>query len=513
MATIIKAADRAALRKWEGFLDGFLSTVVVTDTETPEEQKKRIAKLEKNFEEWKKYYFPQYCYAPPAPFHIKASKRILKSKEWYECRAWTREAAKDVVTMMETIYQVVKGIKKSIILVSNSYDNAEKLLAPYKLTLENNERIINDYGLQKQPGNWTSGDFITLKGASFIAVGIGQSPRGTRNEAVRPDKIIVSDVETDKDVRNPEIVKQNWEWIEDALIPTRGVSKPLQIIFLNNIIAKDCCMVRAMKKADHAEIINLVDKNGNSTWPEKNKPEHIARIRRIMSTRAFQKEYMNNPLTEGKVFKKMVWGKVPALSRFKRLIVYADPSNSNKDRTQVKTKGVSYKALFLMGELDGYFYVIHGYLDQVPIATFVNWFFDIRKRINKNHQINFHIENNSLQNPFYEQVFKPLFFSVGKERGFIPVTPDERQKPDKFVRIEGNLEPLNRDGQLILNEKEKENPHFQELEEQFLLVDEKLSSAADGPDCVEGGYFILNGNTNEAIEQISITGRGASKKY
>ena len=513
MATIIKAADRAALRKWEGFLDGFLSTVVVTDTETPEEQKKRIKKLEGNFEEWKKYYFPQYCYAPPAPFHIRASKRVLKNEEWYECRAWTREAAKDVVTMMETIYQVVRGIKKSVILVSNSYDNAEKLLAPYKLTLENNERIINDYGLQKQPGNWTSGDFITLKGTSFVAVGIGQSPRGTRNEAVRPDKIIVSDAETDKDVRNPEIVKQNWEWIEDALIPTRSVSKQLQIIFLNNIIAKDCVMVRAMKKADHAEIINLVDKNGNSTWPEKNKPEHIARIRRMISTRAFQKEYMNNPVTEGKVFKKMVWGKVPRLSSFKRLIAYADPATSNKDRSQAKSKGTSYKSLFLLGELKGYFYVIFGYLDQVSNAEFVSWFFDLRDRVPKNMQLNFYIENNSLQDPFYEQVFKPLFFSIGKQRGFIPITPDTRSKPDKFVRIEGNLEPLNNNGQLILNEKEKENPHFQTLEDQFLLVDEKLSSAADGPDCVEGGYFILNTKADQAIENIVITGRTASKKY
>ena len=65
-------------------------------------------------------------------------------------------------------------------------------------------------------------------------------------------------------------------------------------------------------------------------------------------------------------------------------------------------------------------------------------------------------------------------------------------KPDKFSRIEGNLEPLNRLGNLVLNEAERGNPHMKRLEEQFLLVNPRLSAPADGPDCIEGGVWIIN---------------------
>jgi hypothetical protein len=70
--------------------------------------------------------------------------------------------------------------------------------------------------------------------------------------------------------------------------------------------------------------------------------------------------------------------------------------------------------------------------------------------------------------------------------------PDKRSKPDKFTRIEGNLEPLNRAGKLIFNEAEKGNPHMMRLEQQFLAVEPKLSACADGPDAVEGGKWVID---------------------
>ena len=92
-----------------------------------------------------KYYFPKYCSAPPASFHKRASQRILNNPEWYESRVWARELAKDALCMMETLYQTLTGIKKNILLISNSYDKAVELITPYKINLEKNERIINDY--------------------------------------------------------------------------------------------------------------------------------------------------------------------------------------------------------------------------------------------------------------------------------------------------------------------------------------------------------------------------------
>lgn len=119
-------------------------------------------------------------------------------------------------------------------------------------------------------------------------------------------------------------------------------------------------------------------------------------------------------------------------------------------------------------------------------------FYTVNKIFPENIQLYNFIENNTLQNPFYEQVFKPLFNEKAKSEGYLNIVPDERNKPDKFSRIEGNLEPINREGKLILNRDKQDNPHFKRLEEQFLLITPKLPAPADGPDCVEGGVWKIN---------------------
>lgn len=480
--------DRQALRNWDSYYESFLATVSAEYNETEADKKKRIAKLEADFEEWKLYYFPKYCYAPSAAFHKKAARRELNNPEWYEVRPWARELSKDVVEMMVTLFQILTGVKSNIIFISNSWDKAAELLEPYRINLEKNERIINDYGIQMMPGSWTYGDFVTAKGVSFLAVGAGQSPRGSRNEEIRPDKVIVSDIDTDEDVRNPEIVKKRWEWFEKAVYPTRSVSKPFQVIFLGNIIAKNCCIAKASEKADKVDIVNLEDEKGNSTWPEKNTKEHIARIKSKISTAAYQAEYMNNPVTEGSTFKEMRWDVVPPLHKFKYLVAYGDPAPSNREN-----KNNCFKFAGLLGELDGKFYVITCFLEHVVNEKFIEWFYLLEDYVKEKSQIFKYVENNSLQDPFYEQVLQPLILEMGKKRShYVFLTPDERKKPDKYSRIEGNLEPLNRQGNLILNIAEKNNPHMKRLEEQFLMVNPQLNAPSDGPDGVEGGVWILN---------------------
>ncbi|MHC1780050.1 MAG: hypothetical protein AB9922_07410 [Bacteroidales bacterium] len=483
----IQTTDRQAKINWDGYYNNFLSSVNADLTESESDRKKRMKRLESDFEEWKKYYFPKYCSSPAAPFHKKGSKRILDNPEWYESRVWARELAKDVVCMFETLHQVLTKVKSNIIFISNSWDKAAELLEPYRIELTRNERIINDYGTQMMPGSWTYGDFVTTQGVAFLAIGADQSPRGSRQENIRPDKVIVSDIDTDQDVLNPDIIEKRWKWFEKAVFPTRAVNKPFQVIFLGNLIAKDCCVARAMQKADYVDIVNLEDKNGNSSWPEKNSLADIARIRSKISTAAYMCEYMNTPLTEGSVFKQMTWGKVPPLNRFKFLVAYGDPSPSNS-----KNKKGSQKSSFVIGFFEGKYYVITGFLDHATNAQFVEWFFAIRDFVGDKTQVYNYIENNTLQNPFYEQVLMPLFAELRDVKGYIGITPDERNKPEKFSRIEGNLEPLNRNGLLILNEAEKSNPHMIRLEEQFLLLSPKLTFPADGPDCIEGGTTIIN---------------------
>jgi hypothetical protein len=214
----------------------------------------------------------------------------------------------------------------------------------------------------------------------------------------------------------------------------------------------------------------------------------------LISYESAQKEYFNNPMSMGKVFKEMMYGKCPPIKDLPFIIIYADPSPSNKDRPTVRSKATnSCKAVSILGFKDLKFYLYKCFVDITTNSTFIQWLYEARDYVNAKgaKQVYVFIENNTLQDPFYQQVLLPLIYEEGKRRNndVLGITPDDRPKPDKYFRIEGTLEPLNRLGLFILNIEEKENPHMKRMETQFKSVSPN-SKTMDGPDSVEGGVII-----------------------
>ncbi len=505
-----KKSDKQIWNDWKEFRENTRRATPIDLNETAIQKLKRIERLERNPEQWFAYYFPNFYTSKPAPFHTRSTRRALKNMELYLIRSWSRELAKSARTMMEVLYLILATKqKKNVILVSNSLDNAMRLLAPYKSILEVNQRIINDYGEQQSIGSWEEGEFVTKQGVSFRALGAGQSPRGTRNDASRPDLILIDDIDTDEECRNPERIRNKVKWIEEALIPTRSISNPLMIIACGNIIAKFCCITEMAKKADYQEIVNIRDKDGKSSWPTKNSEEDIERVLSTISHNSAQKEYFNNPVTEGDVFKEVIFDKCPPIASCERVLVYGDPATSNKDKGNASTK-----AVVVVGYKNRKYYVYKVWLDTMRNSKFVDALFAandylIEKKVDIRR---IYLENNSLQDPFYEQVLVPLIRATEKERNTtLPITPDERKKPEKFYRIEGTLEPLHRNGQLIFNIAEKANPHMERMEQQMLGVTEK-AKAMDGPDAVEGAVSKIKTEV-QCIDNTYAVGLRSNHKY
>ena len=488
------ATDKQYLEQWEKFKDNINRATPVDLNEEPLAKKKRIERLEKDFESWCRYYFPNFYTSEPAQFHIDASRRVLRNPEWYEVRSWSRELAKSARTMMEVLFLVLTDKKHNVLLVSNSYDNAERLLLPYKANLESNNRIINDYGKQQSLGNWEAGEFKTKNGKSFRALGAGQSPRGTRNDAVRPDVIIIDDIDTDQDVKNSDIIKARVSWIESALIPTRSISEPLLIIVCGNLIANYCCISELGDKADKWDIINIRDANGQSAWPSKNTEEMIDRVLSTISYNAQQREYFNNPIIDGDVFENIKYDKVPPISTCESVVVYADPSTSNKDKPKGKGKGPSFKCVIIIGYKNRKYYIYWIRLLQTNNKTFVKWIFEADQYLNENgiDPKIIYIENNSLQAPHYEQVIKPEVAKQAEELNadYPPLREDTRKKPEKYDRVEGTLQPEDAEGNLIFDRRLKDTPHMKVMEGQMLAVSPNASHI-DGPDGLEGAVWII----------------------
>ena len=104
-----------------------------------------------------------------------------------------------------------------MVLVGKSQDNANTLLADIQAELEYNQRYINDFGKQKNAGNWTDGQFVTQDDCAFFARGRGQSPRGLRYKENRPDYIVIDDLDDDELVENEARVSKMVDWVKEAL--------------------------------------------------------------------------------------------------------------------------------------------------------------------------------------------------------------------------------------------------------------------------------------------------------
>ena len=71
---------------------------------------------------------------------------------------------------------------------------------------------------------------------------------------------------------------------------------------------------------------------------------------------------------------------------------------------------------------------------------------------------------------------------------------------------------MNREGNLILNEAEQDNPHMKELEDQFKLFTLSLKYPADGPDAVEGGNRKIDQTVQRAERPLTQSRRSIRTK-
>lgn len=488
-----RAQDKQAEAWWDEFVLNMQREAAVRNNETPAKKKARIKKLEADDEAWFEEYFPNYYTSEPANFHKRSTKRVMNNPEWWEVRAWSRELAKSARTMMETLKLNLTGKKSNVVLTSNSKDNAERLLRPYKTILEKNPRIISDYGKQEKHGSWSDSEFVTRKGVSYRAVGKGQSPRGTRNDASRPDVLLIDDFDTDEDCRNPDTVDKYWDWLEKAFYATRSISNPLLVIFCGNIIAEYCTIKLAMERADKSEIINIRDKSGKSTWPQKNTEKMIDRVLSKISYNSSQGEYFNNPITKGKVFKHLNYKKMPPLNRYKFFVAYTDPSYKSGKKND-------YKATALIGKYKDEYHVRFVRCAQTTTADMLDWQYEILKLVNGGVPVFFLIEW-----PWIDDTLKLEIVKANKRHNLtLPLKADERDKGDKFYRIESLLEPLNRNEKLWFDEKLKTSQHMSHMQDQFLALSKTSSAHDDGPDCVEGGVWIVNSKTISDMAKLTV---------
>ena len=173
-------------------------------------------------------YLPHYFSDPEAPFHrelvglldVRPTDRGALTPV---AVAAPREFAKSTITSFGyVIHQICFGLRRFIILGSDTEDLAGDLASYVLLELCRNRRLHQDFGVLARE-TWSAHDFTTVNDVRVLARGRGQRVRGLKHKQHRPDLVILDDLENDVNVRNPRLVRDLLKWIVETVYP--GIAK------------------------------------------------------------------------------------------------------------------------------------------------------------------------------------------------------------------------------------------------------------------------------------------------
>lgn len=488
-----KLTKKEALELWKQHCADVQTATTIGRGETNAQRDQRIRRVRADYGAFVDYYFPHYtmnpqtgAQTPCAPFHIKAAKEVKANKNLRAVYKWHRGAAKsthlDIFIPLWLKCQEQREINL-MVLVGKSEDNANTLLADIQAELQYNQRYINDFGEQYNSGSWEEGQFVTKDGTAFFARGRGQSPRGLRYRSHRPDYIVIDDLDDDELCENPNRVQRLTDWVKEALFGALDGGRG-RFIMVGNLISKNSVLQKiAETKGVRVSQVNILDADGNVSWAAKWTRAEVQAIEDFQGYRSFQKEYMNNPIVEGAVFRQdwIRWAKRPQWRQFDEIVLYIDPSWKSTQKND-------YKAAKMWGKTkSGQLWHLRAFVRQATVAGMVRWVYDLYEWGQANGvAIKFYVEANFMQDMLLDD-----FTKEGSLRGYqLPILPDKRKKPDKFQRIETSAALWER-GFVFYDESQKDDPDTLRGLDQTLAFQKGMRGHDDAPDADEAAISIL----------------------
>lgn len=499
------AEVKQAVERWKEHcrrIDSITEIAPSVIRETPVEKERRIRRLLSNYAAFCEYYFPHYLTLRDkstgeavrvihnAPFHNAAASKVRSTPNLKAVFKWPRGHAKsthfDIFMPLWLMFQP-KRLINFMVVVGKSEDSAIRLLGDIQAELENNRRIIDDFGSQKSVGEWTGGEFKTLSGVKFLACGRGQSPRGLRDRESRPDYIVIDDLDDDELCRNESRVKDLTDWVKEALFGSLDVGRG-RFIMVGNLISKTSVLANICKiPGVHVSEVKAIDRNGLPIWRDKWTREEAQAYRDFVGFRAWEKEMMHNPINDGSIFRHdwIRFKRLPRLEKYEMLVCYTDPSFKSSTAND-------YKACRLWGKIGSELHLIDTYVRQDTVSGMVRWLYDLYERTRDRVAITFLMEANFMQDIILDE-----FAAEGKVRGYqLPVMPDRRKKPEKIQRIEA-VSPLWERGFVFYNEALRDSPDMQVGIDQTLSLERGSRVHDDAPDADEGAIWYLQRSSRQ----------------
>jgi len=293
---------------------------------------------------------------------------------------------------------------------------------------------------ESAPGR-SAHDFVTGSGIRILARGRGQRVRGLKHKQPRPDLVTLDDMENDRNVKNPRIVKDLLKWITETVYP--GIAATGNLFIIGTILARKSALNTIIKGEEEPynnwirRIYRAIQEDGTSLWPDAHPLEKLLQQKKMMGSIAFNKEKMNNPTDEDAPFREE-WiryyhpNELHGLSLI--VVGFLDPSSRETgDDKGLVTLGLDRDRLT--------YYVLDAWIRKASPARMMD---SVYNRCKAYNWLRFGVEDNALKD-FLQSVLD----STAREKGYyLPVIPVHHAS-NKEARIVAGLSHLVEQGKIL----------------------------------------------------------------
>jgi phage terminase large subunit-like protein len=291
------------------------------------------------------YYFWKPSYAETPNFHREIFHSLEQLKEETYLIAAGRGMGKSTLANLYYIlWRILCREEKFVVLLSRTQRQADQLLENVRDELEDNERILQDFGpINKVNDQWgRAGLEIGNYEAKIIAGSMEQSLRGMKHRHHRPGLFVLDDIEDSASVKSAEARDKLLEWYQRDVVPAGD--EHTKIVILGGILHPNSFVSHMRELILEGKVPGtyreypFLDENGKSLWIERY-PDRVAvdRLRlKAGSDITWRQEYLlqivttENQIIPYEWFSGQDYEDFPDRKHLARILISVDPASSKK---------------------------------------------------------------------------------------------------------------------------------------------------------------------------------------
>ncbi|MFH1767373.1 MAG: hypothetical protein ABH826_04810 [Patescibacteria group bacterium] len=222
-------------------------------------------------------YHSHYVHYPTADFQRDLFRLTEDTQTKNAVVVAFRGSGKTTIMTLSYPLWAILGVqqRKFVLLLSQTQNQAQQMLANLKREIENNDILRNDFGGLEQATNEWGRESLVIKryNARIMTASTETSIRGARFGEHRPDLIIADDVEDLQSVKTKDGRDKIYGWLMGDVIPAGD--RDTRLIVIGNLLHEDSLLMR-LKDDIHKKKFSgkflwypLVDNHNKPLWPGK----------------------------------------------------------------------------------------------------------------------------------------------------------------------------------------------------------------------------------------------------